>query len=121
MVLDGAHAILPGTQRVDVPIAGLLAAASPARLGVIAWEGDAELTDGRVLLGGRALTPEGGDRNPDNAFDSSAAGAIGPALTFGVNVDLFAGVLGAQQTLTLTTDQDAYLVGVVTVTAPMRS
>ena len=29
--------------------------------------------------------------------------------------------LGAQQTLTLTTDQDAYLVGVVTVTAPMCS
>ncbi len=39
----------------------------------------------------------------------------------GVNVDLFAGVLGAEQTLTLTTDQDAYLVGVVTVTAPTRS
>lgn len=54
-------------------------------------------------------------------MDSSANGAAGPALTFGTNVDLFSAVLGRQQTLSLVTSRDAYLVGVVTVTAPLRS
>ncbi|WP_307796703.1 sigma-70 family RNA polymerase sigma factor [Actinomadura barringtoniae] len=124
MVLDGARALGPdAAERVDVPVNGLLATAQQARIGVVAWEGDADLKGDRVLLDGRPLQPAagGGIRSADNALDSSAAGAIGPALTFGVDVGYFAATLDSGKTLSLTSKQDAYLAGVVTVTAPMRS
>jgi RNA polymerase sigma factor (sigma-70 family) len=124
MVLAGARALGPdAAQRVDVPVNGLLATAEPARIGVVAWEGDADLKGDQVQLDGRALTPAagGGTRTADNAMDSSAAGAVGPALTFGVDVGYFTATLDSGKTLSLTSRQDAYLAGVVTVTAPMRS
>jgi hypothetical protein len=120
MVLDGNHPVLPGGS-ADIPIAGLLPTAAPGRISLIGWEGDADLKGDQLQLDGKPLTPEGGDRDPNDVMDSSANGAIGTALTFGVNVDLFSAVLGRQQTIHLVTDRDAYLVGVVTVTAPMRS
>ena len=121
MVLDGSHAVQPEAAAWGIPVDGLLAAAAPARIGLVGWEGDADLPGDRLLVDGKALTPLGGDRDSGNVMDSSAAGAVGPRLTFGTNVDEFATVLGARQTLSLTTKEDAYLVGVVTVTAPMRS
>jgi hypothetical protein len=52
-------------------------------------------------------------------LDGSSAGAIGPPLTFGTDVDGFTSRLGTGRTLTLITRRDAVLTGVVTVTAPM--
>ncbi|GAA2621655.1 sigma-70 family RNA polymerase sigma factor [Actinomadura fulvescens] len=122
MVLDGARSLGPhAAHRVNVPVNGLLATAEPARIGVVAWEGDAGLTGDRLLLGGRPLTPAAGDRSADNVADGSANGAIGAELTFGIDVDYFSTRLDGRGTLRLTTRQDAYLAGVITVTAPMRS
>jgi RNA polymerase sigma factor (sigma-70 family) len=122
MVLDGTYAVGTGTGRtkLDAPIAGLTSGRAPARLGVIGWEGDAEMHGDQLLLNGSPLTPAGGDRHAGNVFDSSAAGAAGPPLTFGADVEHVAATLTGRPVLTLTTSADAFLVGVVTVTAPMR-
>ncbi|MFD0854091.1 hypothetical protein ACFQ07_17775, partial [Actinomadura adrarensis] len=72
---------------------------------------------------GRPLTPRGaaGSRpSSGNVLDGSSNGAIGPSLTFGTDVDEFAARLGTARKLTLVTGHDALLMGVVTVTAPMR-
>ncbi|WP_433331464.1 sigma-70 family RNA polymerase sigma factor [Spirillospora sp. CA-294931] len=122
MVLDGVRALgRHAADQVDVPVGGLLATAEPARIGVVAWEGDADLPGDRLLLDGRPLTPEGGDADAGNVADGSAAGAIGSELTFGIDVDYFSSRLDSGRRLSFTTRQDAYLVGVVSVTAPMRS
>jgi hypothetical protein len=121
MVLDGSHAQQPEAPAWGIPVDGLLAAGAPARIGLVGWEGDADLTGDRMSLDGKPLRPLGGERDSGNVMDSSAAGAVGPRLTFGVDVDEFSARLGARQTLRLSTSEDAYLVGVVTVTAPMRS
>ncbi|MFI0448161.1 sigma-70 family RNA polymerase sigma factor [Actinomadura sp. 6N118] len=122
MVLDGARSLGPhAAERVDVPVNGLLATTEAARIGVVAWEGDAGLQGDRLLLDGRPLTPAAGDRSPGNVADGSANGAIGAELTFGIDVDYFLTRLDGARKLRLTTQQDAYLVGVVTVIAPMRS
>ncbi|GAA3236848.1 sigma-70 family RNA polymerase sigma factor [Actinocorallia longicatena] len=121
MILDGPKALGPtGADRVDVPVDGLLPAAIPARIGVVAWEGDAQLGEDRVLLSGdgrTAATSLGGA----NAFVSSAAGAVGPRMTYGVDVVSYTARLRGKPLLSLTTKTDAYVAGVVTVTAPLRS
>jgi hypothetical protein len=136
MVLDGTHALsgktaektggetLPGALsgaqgRLSIPLQGLPASARPARIGLVTWEGDAGLRGDRLLLDGRPLTPLGGGRRDGNVLDGSSAGAIGPSLTFGTDVDGFASRLGTGRALTLVTRRDAVLTGVVTVTAPM--
>lgn len=122
MVLDGPRALGPdGADRTDIPLSGFLPAARPAHIGTIGWEGDAGLTGDRVLLDGHPLTPDTGTRSADNVFDSSSLGAVGPPLTFGTDVDDFTAVLGRHSTLSVETKQDALLLGVVTVAAPMRS
>ncbi|GAA1566843.1 hypothetical protein GCM10009678_57190 [Actinomadura kijaniata] len=124
MVLDAVRALGPHRddhRRFDVPVNGLLAAARPARIGLVAWEGDADLSGDRLLLDGQPLTPAAGDRDAGNVLDGSSDGAVGPGLTFGIDVDYFTAVLDGHATLTLTTRRDALLAGVVTVTAPMRS
>ncbi|MQY04942.1 sigma-70 family RNA polymerase sigma factor [Actinomadura macrotermitis] len=122
MVLDDARALGPQAgDRLEARVNGLLTAARPARIGLVAWEGDAGLTGDRFSLDGRALTPETGDRSADNVLDSAADGAIGPKLTFGIDVDYFSVTLGRHPVLSLSTGRDALFAGVVTVTAPMRS
>ncbi|MGI5166351.1 sigma-70 family RNA polymerase sigma factor [Spirillospora sp. CA-253888] len=123
MVLDGTRAVGPHTSAKDVTVQvnGLLAAARPARIGMVSWEGDADLPGDRLLLDGTPLDPGTGDHSANNVLDASALGAVGTKLTFGIDVDCFSTKLGDRATLTLTTRQDAFLTGVVTVTAPMRS
>ncbi|WP_067486231.1 sigma-70 family RNA polymerase sigma factor [Actinomadura hibisca] len=123
MVLDGVRAVGPHTAAKDfsVQVNGLLASARPARIGLVSWEGDADLPGDRLLLNGTPLTPGTGDGAAGNVLDSSAFGAIGTKLTFGIDVDCFSATVTDRATLTLTTRQDAFLTGVVTVTAPMRS
>ncbi|WP_235834255.1 sigma-70 family RNA polymerase sigma factor [Actinomadura logoneensis] len=127
VVLDGPHALGPtgdsstGGNRADVPLGGFLAAARPAHIGLLGWEGDAGLHGDRLLLDGRPLTPTTGTRDADNVFDSSSLGALGPPLTFGTDVDEFATVLGRHSSLSIETTRDAVLLGVVTVAAPLRS
>ncbi|MCD0452687.1 sigma-70 family RNA polymerase sigma factor [Actinocorallia sp. API 0066] len=115
MILDGARALGPtGASSLRVPLDGLLPAAAPAELGFVAWEGDAELTDDAIFLDGRPL---GGT----NAFRSDAAGALGASLTFGVDAVAHPVELGGGSAVELRTKTDAYVAGVVTVTAPLRS
>ncbi|WP_051108879.1 sigma-70 family RNA polymerase sigma factor [Actinomadura flavalba] len=122
MVLDGVRAFGPhGAGTHTVPLNGLLTAARPARLGLVTWEGDADLPGDTVALSGRRLTPEGGDRDPGNVFDGSCPYSMGTKLTFGIDVDTFSAVLARRPVLTLTTRNDALLTGVITVTAPLRS
>ncbi|ROO90531.1 RNA polymerase sigma factor (sigma-70 family) [Actinocorallia herbida] len=115
MVLDGARALGPtGADTLQVPLDGLLPAAIPAELGFVAWEGDEELADDGIVLDGKKL---GGP----NAFRSVAEGALGQSLTFGVDVVGHDAELGGKSSVALTTKADAYVAGVVTVTAPLRS
>ncbi|HEY3683404.1 MAG TPA: sigma-70 family RNA polymerase sigma factor [Streptosporangiaceae bacterium] len=122
-VLDSTpqRVLSPAHRELDLALAGLLPAAVPARIGVVAWEGDAGLKDDRIMLGGRPLRPGQGDRDADNVMDSSSEGAVGPALTFGVDVKTFATVLPDKAVLRFVTGQDAYVLGVVTLTSPMRT
>ncbi|MEV4252867.1 sigma-70 family RNA polymerase sigma factor [Spirillospora sp. NPDC049652] len=122
VVLDGPRPLGPtGDRRIDIPLNGFVPAARPAHIGLVGWEGDAGLTGDRLLLDGRPLTPSTGSRSADNVFDSSSIGALGPPLTFGTDVDDFTAVLGRRSSLSVETKQDALLLGVVTVAAPMRS
>ncbi|PRX98176.1 sigma-70 family RNA polymerase sigma factor [Allonocardiopsis opalescens] len=119
MVLDTARSVFRDPDGFALPVAGLILAAAPADISVVAWEGDADLAGDRVLLGDRALRASGSD--PANAFDSSAAGAVGPPMTFGVDVAEFAAPLPDDPRIRLATEGDAIMAGVVTVTAPMRN
>ncbi|MFC4912449.1 sigma-70 family RNA polymerase sigma factor [Actinomadura gamaensis] len=122
VVLDGPRVLGSlGDHRTDVPLSGLLPAARPAHIGLVGWEGDEGLVGDRLLLDGRPLIPGDGERSADNVFDSSSTGAIGTPLTFGTDVHDFTTVLSRRSTLSVDTDEDALLLGVVTVTAPMRS
>ena len=122
-VLDSTprRVLSPGDRRLDLALSGLLPAAVPARIGVVAWEGDAGLAGDRITLGGHALRPAEGDRDAGNVMDGSAHGATGPSLTFGVDVKTFQARLPAHPKLRFTTYQDAYLLGVITLTSPMRT
>lgn len=99
------------------PLSGLLPENAPARLDVVAWEGDADIPGDRVLLDDAPLTPLGGDEDPDNAFASYSQGAVGPQLTFGTDVVGFESTLGPDSEVRLATEQDAFMAGVVAVTA----
>ncbi|WP_269769165.1 hypothetical protein [Nocardiopsis gilva] len=121
MVLDASQTVFHDDQGMRFPLAGLLPAAVPATVDVVAWEGDADLPGDQVLLDGTALTPQGGDADPNNAFASSARGAVGPPLAFGTDVVRFNPVLPRDPEVRLVTRQDAYLAGAVAVTAPMRT
>ncbi|RJL31987.1 sigma-70 family RNA polymerase sigma factor [Bailinhaonella thermotolerans] len=121
MVLSGARGVNQRRHRLDVPLGALRPAALPARLSVVAWEGDADLPGDRVLLGGRALRPYTGDRDAGNVFDGSSAGAVRAPLTPGVDVDAFSARLGPDPRLRLTTRRDAYVVGVVALNVPSRA
>jgi hypothetical protein len=121
MVLDTAAAVFDDPGGVRLPLAGLLPAAVPATVDTVAWEGDADLTGDRVLLNGAPLTPGAGERDPANAFAGSARGAQGDPMAFGTDVVRFSVVLPPEPELRLVSGPDAYLAGVVAVTAPMRT
>jgi hypothetical protein len=121
-VLDRATVVGGGHDTMDIPLDGLRQASPPgrstppARLDMVAWDGDADLTGDAVLLDGRALRPEGGDRDPGNAFDGSATGALGGGDTFGTEVDTFRPRLRPQSLLLVSTQEDVLLFGVAAIT-----
>ena len=74
-VVDGFTSVAPGTD-VELTLPGT--AGLNARVGLVAWEGDAGI-DGDILrLDGGALTPELGDQAENNVADSSALGRAVP-------------------------------------------
>ncbi|MFJ9556084.1 sigma-70 family RNA polymerase sigma factor [Nocardiopsis sp. NPDC101807] len=121
MVLDDTGAVFRSRTGMSFPVSGLLPAAVPSRVDVVAWEGDADLRGDRVTVDGRAVAPSGGHGEEDNAFASSARGAVGDPFTFGTDVVRFDPVLGRETDIRILTEQDAVLVGVVALTAPMRT
>ena len=90
-------------------------------ISMVAWEGDADLGGDRVLVSGNPVAPSGGHGSVDNAFVSSALGAVGDPMTFGTDVVRFDAVLGRETDIRIPSGQDALLVGVVALTAPMRA
>ncbi|WP_344098153.1 sigma-70 family RNA polymerase sigma factor [Nocardiopsis tropica] len=121
MVLDDTGAVFRSRTGMSFPVSGLLPAAVPSHVDVVAWEGDADLRGDRVTVDGRAVAPSGGYGEEDNAFASSARGAVGDPFTFGTDVVRFDPVLGRETDIRILTEQDAVLVGVVALTAPMRT
>ncbi|RVX46350.1 RNA polymerase sigma factor (sigma-70 family) [Nonomuraea polychroma] len=119
VVLDAATVIGGRSRRVRVPLGGLTPAAAPARLELVTWEGDADLTGDKVSLGSGALTPTAGDRDRANVFDGSSSGAA--EMTFGVDVDTVGAELGVDPGLTIATEKDVVLFGVAALSVRARS
>jgi hypothetical protein len=74
-----------------------------------------------VTVDGRAVAPRGGYATADNAFVGSARGAVGDPMAFGTDVLRADPVIGRESELRVVSDRDAVLVGVVALTAPMRT
>ncbi|WP_304452830.1 sigma-70 family RNA polymerase sigma factor [Nocardiopsis sp. YSL2] len=121
MVLDETGAVFQDPDGLGFPVSGLLPASVPAVVDVVAWEGDDELHGDRVTVDGRVLVPQDGYATGDNAFVGSARGAVGDPMAFGTDVLRTAPVLGRESELRVASEGDAVLIGVVAVTAPMRT
>ncbi|GAA4982916.1 RNA polymerase sigma factor (sigma-70 family) [Nonomuraea thailandensis] len=119
VVLDSATVVGGQARRVRVPLGGLSPAASPARVELVTWEGDADLKGDKVSLGSGALASGGGDRDPANVFDGSSNGVAG--MTFGTDVDTVSAELGVDPGLTIVTDKDVVLFGVAALSVRARS
>ncbi|MEU3019853.1 sigma-70 family RNA polymerase sigma factor [Nocardiopsis sp. NPDC007018] len=121
MVLDETTAVFQDDTGARFPVSGLLPESVPARFDVVAWEGDADLGGDRVMVGGTPLAPTGGHGSADNVFVGSARGAVGDPMAFGTDVARFDAVLGRETDIRIPSGQDAVVVGVVALTAPMRT
>lgn len=121
VVLDPATPVGNGHGVLTMPLSGLASVASPARIHLVTWEGDAGLEGDRVLLGDAVLRPVGGKRDARNAFEGTLVGAVGAKAGLGVDVDLFKTVLSARPTLRVTSRKDVVLVGVVVASVRIRS
>jgi hypothetical protein len=101
---------------VSFTVAGT--AGMAARIGLVAWEGDAGLSGDRMHLDGVDLTPTSGRKDANNVADSTATGAA-DANSFGVDAKALAGATFSSDraSLVASTTQDVFLVGVVTVSA----
>ncbi|WP_329426661.1 zf-HC2 domain-containing protein [Streptosporangium sp. NBC_01495] len=115
VVVDTATVLDGGRRSARIPLGGLTPSGAPARMALVTWEGDAGVMGDRVRLGGRTLRPAGGERDPRNPFDGSAAGARGTGTTFGTDVDRFRSPLGRDPVLELSTRQDVLLFGAAAV------
>lgn len=121
MVLDETSAVFQDSNGTAFPVSGLLPAAVPTGVDVVAWEGDAELGGDRVLIDGVPHAPSEGPGTVDNAFVGSARGADGDPMAFGTDVTRFDAVLGRESEIRILSEQDALLVGVIALAAPMRT
>ena len=114
-VYDGLAAVDTGrSPTFDVPTV----AGARARIGMVAWEGDAAGRGDSLLIDGHKLTPLAGRADVDNVADSTAAGAPDPN-TFGVDAKPLSGVTFAGDTATvraLSTDE-VWVLGVLTVSS----
>jgi len=112
VVLDGARPLgTGGTTRLRVPLGGLPSGV-PARIGLLAWEGDAARAGDTVLLDGRPLSSP-------NAFTGTLAEGE-RALSFGMDLVSYQAELAEKPVLEVVSTADALMVGVVTVTTPSR-
>ncbi|MER6825206.1 zf-HC2 domain-containing protein [Streptosporangium sp. NPDC000563] len=121
VVVDTTEMLDGENRSARIPLEGLTPSGVPARMSLVTWEGDAGVGGDRVRLGGRTLRPAGGERDPGNPFDGSAAGARGTGTTFGTDVDRFRAPLGRDPVLEISTREDVLLFGVAAVsvrTAP---
>ncbi|SEG75963.1 RNA polymerase sigma factor, sigma-70 family [Nonomuraea solani] len=119
VVLDTATVVGGDSRRIRIPLGGLSPAASPARVELVTWEGDADLKGDKVSLGSGALTPAGGGREAANVFDGSSSGVA--EMTFGADVDTVSAELGVDPGLTIVTDKDVVLFGVAALSVRARS
>ncbi|MER6949504.1 sigma-70 family RNA polymerase sigma factor [Nonomuraea sp. NPDC000554] len=119
VVLDAATVVGGEAGTARIPLDGLSASASSARVELVTWEGDADLGGDTVSLGSGPLTPASGGRDPANVFDGSSNGVRG--MTFGMDVDTFGAPLGSDPGLLITTEDDVVLFGVAAVSVPARS
>ncbi|MFG1708763.1 sigma-70 family RNA polymerase sigma factor [Nonomuraea sp. M3C6] len=119
VVLDTATVVGGEARRLRIPLGGLRPSATPARVELVTWEGDADLKGDKVALGSGALTPAGGDRDRANVFDGSSNGVA--EMTFGVDVDTVSAELGVDPRLTIATDKDLVLFGVAALSVRARS
>ncbi|GAA2729754.1 sigma-70 family RNA polymerase sigma factor [Actinocorallia aurantiaca] len=112
VVLDGARALgTGGTTRLRVPLGGLPSGA-PARIGLLAWEGDAARAGDTVLLDGRPLSSP-------NAFTGTLAEGE-RTLSFGMDLVSYRAQPTEKSVLEVVSTADALMVGVVTVMTPSR-
>lgn len=114
-VLDGLTAVRQGADPVAAVLPPL--GTSSARVGTVAWEGDAGARGDSITLDDSVLTPLGGFRAADNVADSSASGALGPSLTFGTDVDQFLATVtpGRAPVVALRSTGETFFLGVVTL------
>lgn len=112
-VLDGALPVgVDAATRLRVPLSGLPRGGPAARIGLLAWEGDAGRAGDRVLLDGRPLSSP-------NAFTGSVP-EHGRALAFGMDLVSYEARLADPSVLEVDSTADALVVGVITITAPSR-
>ena len=121
MILDDAEAVFQDLEGIGFSVSGALPVEVSAQVEVTAWEGDADLGGDRVTFDGNTVAPVNGHGTADNAFVSSARGAVGDPFTFGTDVVGFDAVLGRETDIRIQTEQDALLIGVVSLVAPMRT
>ncbi|SDQ71807.1 zf-HC2 domain-containing protein [Thermostaphylospora chromogena] len=121
VVLDPAAPVGNGHDVLTMPLSGLASMASPARIHLVTWEGDAGIKGDRVSLGGVVLRPVGGRRDARNAFEGTPVGAGGAKAALGLDMDLFKTVLSARPVLRVTSRKDVVLVGVVVASVRPRS
>ena len=112
-VFEGFQSVNPGGD-LAFNVAGT--AGQAARIGLVAWEGDAGITGDRMTLDGATLTPTTGGRDANNIGDSTTTGAT-DVNSFGVDAKplmgaTFASSIGKVDASTAT---DVYLIGVITV------
>jgi RNA polymerase sigma factor (sigma-70 family) len=114
-VFEGFQAVNTNTS-VAFTVAGT--AGETARIGMVAWEGDAQLTGDQLNLGSHSLTPTSGYRVATNVADSTATGAT-DSNAFGVDAKALSGGVftSDEASLLAKTTNDGFLLGVITVSS----
>ncbi len=114
-VVDGLSVVAPAAE-VSLTLPGR--AGADARVGMVAWEGDAGIDGDTLTLDGKPLTPAAGDTSASNVADAFAVGSVF-SNTLGVDAKPLTGATFADDTakVRLTTRQDVFLLGVLTVSS----
>ena len=114
-VVDGFSSVAPGAD-LSMTLPGT--PGLDARVGMVAWEGDAGIDGDILTLDGIRLTPATGDASSTNVADSFALGSK-LANTLGVDAKPLTGAVFADSTAQVRafTRQDVFLLGVLTVSS----
>jgi RNA polymerase sigma factor (sigma-70 family) len=90
--------------------------AQGADLTLVAWEGDADLTGDSLSVHGKPVAPVDAPGDTDNVAASAALGAK-RAVSFGVDVRQLAAPAGAGDDISVTTDGDTWVLGMLVISA----